>query len=166
MTLKNQKNLIFFCKHILKIKENKSCKVLVSNNCKTWHGQTIITFPEGHIYSHFHSYPTFHYYHLKISQLQILKQSWMFKFISVIRQCNNNCAPCFLRSLCEFGGDCFGLRYFSEGAYLPRKKYRGQNQSLTNLHNDRKMMKSQQVYFAECRKTWKFRWLITCPSYL
>ena len=28
---------------------------------------------------------------------------------------NNNCAPSFLRSLCEIGGDCFGPRYFSEG---------------------------------------------------
>ena len=29
---------------------------------------------------------------------------------------NNNCAPSFLRSLCEIGGDCLGPRYFSEGA--------------------------------------------------
>ena len=25
---------------------------------------------------------------------------------------NDNCAPSFLRSLCEIGGDCFGPRYF------------------------------------------------------
>ena len=35
---------------------------------------------------------------------------------------NNKCAPSFLRSLCEIGGDCFGSRtYFSEGAQLPKK---------------------------------------------
>ena len=42
-----------------------------------------------------------------------------------IRACfdldNNNCAPSFLRSLCEIRGDCFGPRYFSEGAQLPKK---------------------------------------------
>ena len=29
---------------------------------------------------------------------------------------NNNCAPSFLSSLCEIRGDCYGPRYFSEGA--------------------------------------------------
>ena len=48
---------------------------------------------------------------------------------------NNNCAPSFLRSLCKIGGDCFGLRYFSEGA----EKYQGPKQSLTNSHNDQKI---------------------------
>ena len=50
---------------------------------------------------------------------------------------NNNCAPSFLRSLCEIGGDCFGPRYFSEGAQLPKKNTNGPKQSLTNSHNDR-----------------------------
>ena len=40
---------------------------------------------------------------------------------------NNNCAPSFLRSLCEIGGDCFGPRYFSEGAQLPKKNTEVQN---------------------------------------
>ena len=43
---------------------------------------------------------------------------------------NNNCAPSFLRSLCEIGGDCFGPRY------APEEKYRGPKQSPTNSHND------------------------------
>ena len=34
---------------------------------------------------------------------------------------NTNCAPSFLRSLCEIGGDCFGPGYFTEGAQLPKK---------------------------------------------
>ena len=40
---------------------------------------------------------------------------------------NNNCAPSFLRSLREIGGDCFGPRYFSEGAQLPKKNTEVQN---------------------------------------
>ena len=40
---------------------------------------------------------------------------------------NNNCAPSFLRSLCEIGGDCFGPRYFSEGVELPKKNTEVQN---------------------------------------
>ena len=40
---------------------------------------------------------------------------------------NNNCAPSFLRSLCEIGGDCFGPRYFSGGAQLPKKNTEVQN---------------------------------------
>ena len=40
---------------------------------------------------------------------------------------NNNCPPSFLRSLCEIGGDCFGPRYFSEGAQLPKKNTEVQN---------------------------------------
>ena len=40
---------------------------------------------------------------------------------------NNNCAPSFLRSLCEIGGDFFGPRYFSEGAQLPKKNTEVQN---------------------------------------
>ena len=32
---------------------------------------------------------------------------------------NNNFAPSIFWSLCEFGGDCFGPRYFSSGAYPP-----------------------------------------------
>ena len=31
---------------------------------------------------------------------------------------NNNFAPSLFRSLCEFVGDCFGPRYFSEGAAI------------------------------------------------
>ena len=37
----------------------------------------------------------------------------------------------------KVGGDCFGPRYFSEGAQLPKKKYRGPKQTPTNSHNDR-----------------------------
>ena len=40
---------------------------------------------------------------------------------------NNNYAPSFLRSLCEIGGDCFGPRYFSDGAQLPKKNTKVQN---------------------------------------
>ena len=40
---------------------------------------------------------------------------------------NNNCASSFLRSLCEIGGGCFGSRYFSEGAQLPKKNAEVQN---------------------------------------
>ena len=41
--------------------------------------------------------------------------------------------------MCEIGGDCFGLRYFSEGAQLscaPEEKYQGPKQSPMNSHND------------------------------
>ena len=41
--------------------------------------------------------------------------------IAVIND-NNNFAPSLFRSLCEFVGDCFGPRYFSEGAEIPRSK--------------------------------------------
>ena len=41
---------------------------------------------------------------------------------------NNNFAPSIFRSLCEFVGDCFGPRYFFEGA-LPQK-----NTSVQNSH--------------------------------
>ena len=40
---------------------------------------------------------------------------------------NTNCAPSFLRSLCEIGGDCFGQGYFSEGAQLHKKNTPVQN---------------------------------------
>ena len=43
---------------------------------------------------------------------------------------NNNCAPSFLTSLCEIGGDCFGPRYFSEQAQLPPPK----NTEVLNSH--------------------------------
>ena len=48
---------------------------------------------------------------------------------------NNNCPRSFLRSLCEIGGDCFGLRYFSEGAQLLKKNTEVQNNT-ENAHND------------------------------
>ena len=41
--------------------------------------------------------------------------------IAVIND-NNNFAPSIIRSLCEFVGDCFGPRYFSSGAQIPRPK--------------------------------------------
>ena len=47
---------------------------------------------------------------------------------------NNNFAPSIFRSLCEFVGDCFGPRYFSEGA----EKYLGPKQSPPISHNDLK----------------------------
>ena len=40
---------------------------------------------------------------------------------------NNNCAPSFLRSLCQIGGDCFGPRYISEAAQLPKENAMVQN---------------------------------------
>ena len=43
---------------------------------------------------------------------------------------NNNFAPSLFRSLCEFVGDCFGLRYFSSGAALPQKNTSVQNNHL------------------------------------
>ena len=43
--------------------------------------------------------------------LKCIQNVW----IAVIND-NNNFAPSLFRSLCEFGGDCFEPRYFSEGA--------------------------------------------------
>ena len=51
---------------------------------------------------------------------------------------NNNFAPSIFRSLCEFVGDCFGLRYFSSGAALPQKNTSVQNNHLRFSHNDLK----------------------------
>ena len=51
---------------------------------------------------------------------------------------NNNFAPSLFRSLCKFVGDCFGPRYFSSGAALPRKKNLGPKQSPPISHNDLK----------------------------
>ena len=56
-----------------------------------------------------------------------MKIQYRLGFINFIYDCyflkmiihyldNNNCSPSFLTSFCEFGGDCFGPRYFSEGA--------------------------------------------------
>ena len=39
---------------------------------------------------------------------------------------DNNCAQSFLRS-CGIGGDCFGPRYFSDGAKLRKKNTEVQN---------------------------------------
>ena len=54
------------------------------------------------------------------------------KILECMQKCNkyldnNNCALSFLRSLCEIGGDCFGPRYFSEGAQLLKKNTEVQN---------------------------------------
>ena len=49
--------------------------------------------------------------------------------------CKYNCSPSFLRSFCGMGGDCFGPRYFSEGAQLLKKNT---EESPTNSHNDKK----------------------------
>ena len=51
---------------------------------------------------------------------------------------NNNFAPSIFRSLCEFVGNCFGPRYFSEGATLPQKNTSVQNNHLWFSHNDLK----------------------------
>ena len=51
---------------------------------------------------------------------------------------NNNFAPFIFRSSCEFVGDCFGPRYFFEGAVLPQKNTSAQNNHLRFSHNDLK----------------------------
>ena len=43
---------------------------------------------------------------------------------------NNNFVPSIFRSMCEFVGDCFGLRYFPSGATLPQKNTSVQNNHL------------------------------------
>ena len=58
---------------------------------------------------------------------------------------NNNCAPSFLRSLCEIGGDCFGPRYFSEGAQLPKKHTEVQNNH-RRIHTMTKTKMVQSYY--------------------
>ena len=70
--------------------------------------------------------------------LSILTLDWLQHARSVrgVYELDNNCAPSFLRLLCEIGGDCFEPRYFSEGAQLP-KKNTDPKQSPTNSHNDR-----------------------------
>ena len=50
---------------------------------------------------------------------------------------NNNFAPSFSWSLCEFVGVSFGPRYFSSGATLPQKKYLGPKQ--TPPQSDRRL---------------------------
>ena len=49
---------------------------------------------------------------------------------------NNNFAPSLFRSLCEFVGDCFGPRYFSEGAQKNTSVQN--NHHLRFSHNDLK----------------------------
>ena len=58
----------------------------------------------------------------------------------VIINDNNNFAPSIFRSLCEFVGDCFGPRYFSEGATFPQK-----NTSVQNNHLRFQTMTSKQM---------------------
>ena len=56
---------------------------------------------------------------------------------------NNNFAPSFFRSLCEFVGDCFGPRYFSSGAALPQKNTSVQNNHLRfHTMTSKKMLRS------------------------
>ena len=50
---------------------------------------------------------------------------------------NNNCAPSFLRSLCENRRWLFWTEVFFWGSAAPEEKYRGPKQSPTNSHNDR-----------------------------
>ena len=56
---------------------------------------------------------------------------YFFNFVSceLLKQYvdNNNCAPPFVRSLCEIGGDYFGPRYFSEGVQFPKKNTEVEN---------------------------------------
>ena len=69
--------------------------------------------------------------------------------VSVIND-NNNFAPSLFRSLCEFVGDCFGPRYFSEGAQLPQKNTSVQNNHLRfNTMASKKMVRS-------CLNNWLF----------
>ena len=56
--------------------------------------------------------------------------------IAVIND-NNNFAPSFFQSLCEFVGDCFGPLYFSSELRSLRK-YFGPKQSPPISHNDLK----------------------------
>ena len=56
---------------------------------------------------------------------------------------NNNFAPSFYRSMCEFVGDCFGPRYFSSGATLPQKHTSVQNNHLRfHTMTSKKMVRS------------------------
>ena len=48
---------------------------------------------------------------------------------------NNNCAPSFLRSLCENRRWLFWAKVFFRGSAAPEEKYRGPKQSPTNSHN-------------------------------
>ena len=67
---------------------------------------------------------------------------------------NNKCAPSFLKSLCEIGGDCFGLRYFSEETQLPKKNTEVQNNhrrihTMAELRSVVKDTKSNTKYFTK-----------------
>ena len=78
---------------------------------------------------------TWHYNFSRPSDSWVTDQNNFCMFWSITHQSaynvayidNNNCAPSFLRSLCEIGGDCFGPRYFSEGAQFPKKNTEVQN---------------------------------------
>ena len=48
----------------------------------------------------------------------------------------NNFAPSIFRSLCEFVGDCFGLRYFLRERKIPRSKKNSPPISHSDLKKD------------------------------
>ena len=52
---------------------------------------------------------------------------------------NNNCAPSFLRSLCENRRWLFWAEVFFWGSPAPEEKYQGPKQSPTNSHKDQKI---------------------------
>ena len=57
-----------------------------------------------------------------------------------------------MRSLCEIGGDCFGPRYFSEGAQLPKKNTEVQN----NHRQIRTMTETKMVQSYYCLNRLEF----------
>ena len=66
---------------------------------------------------------TFSSYSLVNFMADVFAERWcMREIVTQFYVDNDNCTPSFLRSLCEFGGDCFGPRYFSEGSVAPEEK--------------------------------------------
>ena len=55
------------------------------------------------------------------------------KFCNSLELDKNNYTPSFLRSLCEIGGDCFGPRYFSEGATREIARYQSSHQWFSTI---------------------------------
>ena len=95
-----------------------------------------------------------------------LKCIKMYNNIAIING-NNNFAPSIFRSLCEFVGDCFGPRYFSEGAYTAVQNNHLRFHTMTS----KKMVRSYYCLITipstdrHMSELWLFQIFLDCVGY-